>query len=357
VLIPMQCEYYALEGLTQLLNTIKLIQQALNPRLEIEGILLTMFDARLNLSHEVAEETRKFFPGRVYETVIPRNVRLSEAPSFGKPVLEYDPECAGAQFYLKLAREVLKLPEDAEPIAVTEPSEAAPDATAPTHVEAITEDVAAEGASLTEEAPALTEEAPAFQEVYEPETVEPALDRDALEVEEIAARLIQADAVPTESDVDASPLETGPTENVEPMPLEAESQETDTTPVVAESPTEPISAAGETPEVLEDQRTGVPERVEVSPLDDQAAEEPIVLSSDDLADDVLTLPEESIVRGEEDAIPEPAPIPNETQTETTYTAETHEPESKTPESETRYDELQPMNTQDAHPQEELVSHD
>jgi chromosome partitioning protein len=107
VLIPIQCEYYALEGLTQLLNTIRLIQQALNPRLDIEGILLTMFDARLNLSREVAEEARKFFPGRVYDTVIPRNVRLSEAPSFGKPVIQYDRECAGAQFYLRLAGEVL----------------------------------------------------------------------------------------------------------------------------------------------------------------------------------------------------------------------------------------------------------
>jgi chromosome partitioning protein len=107
VLIPIQCEYYALEGLTQLLNAIRLIQQALNPRLEIEGILLTMFDARLNLSREVAEEARKFFTGHVYDTVIPRNVRLSEAPSFGQPVLQYDRECSGAQCYLRLAEEVL----------------------------------------------------------------------------------------------------------------------------------------------------------------------------------------------------------------------------------------------------------
>ena len=107
VIMPIQCEYYALEGLTQLLNAIRLIQQSLNPRLQIEGILLTMFDARLNLSREVAEEARKFFSGRVYKTVIPRNVRLSEAPSFGKPVLQYDPQCPGAQCYVQLAKEVL----------------------------------------------------------------------------------------------------------------------------------------------------------------------------------------------------------------------------------------------------------
>jgi chromosome partitioning protein len=107
VLMPIQCEYYALEGLTQLLNAIRLIQQSLNPRLDIEGILLTMFDSRVRLSHEVANEARKFFAGRVYETVIPRNVRLSEAPSFGMPVLQYDKACAGSQSYLRLAQELL----------------------------------------------------------------------------------------------------------------------------------------------------------------------------------------------------------------------------------------------------------
>ncbi len=107
VLMPIQCEYYALEGLTQLLNAIRLIQQSLNPELEIEGILLTMFDSRIRLAHEVANEARKFFAGRVYETVIPRNVRLSEAPSFGMPVLQYDKTCAGAQSYLRLAQELL----------------------------------------------------------------------------------------------------------------------------------------------------------------------------------------------------------------------------------------------------------
>jgi chromosome partitioning protein len=107
VLIPLQCEYYALEGLGQLTNAIRLIQKGLNPELHIEGILLTMYDARLNLSHQVAEEARKFFPGRVYQTVVPRNVRISEAPSFGKPVLLYDKDCAGSESYRNLAKEVM----------------------------------------------------------------------------------------------------------------------------------------------------------------------------------------------------------------------------------------------------------
>jgi len=107
VLVPIQCEYYALEGLTHLLNAVQLVKQALNPRLEIEGILLTMFDARLNLSQQVAEEARKFFEGRVYRTVIPRNVRLSEAPSFGMPVIQYDRSCIGARCYIDLAEEVI----------------------------------------------------------------------------------------------------------------------------------------------------------------------------------------------------------------------------------------------------------
>jgi chromosome partitioning protein len=107
VLIPIQCEYYALEGLSQLLNAVRLIQKSLNPELQIEGILLTMFDARLNLSHQVADEARKFFPGRVYTSIIPRNVRISEAPSFGKPVLLYDRDCAGSESYTNLAKEVL----------------------------------------------------------------------------------------------------------------------------------------------------------------------------------------------------------------------------------------------------------
>jgi chromosome partitioning protein len=107
VIVPIQCEYYALEGLSQLLNAIKLVQASLNPELRIEGVLLTMFDSRLNLSQQVEEEARKFFSQRVYETIIPRNVRLSEAPSFGRPVILYDRACAGAESYQKLAKEVI----------------------------------------------------------------------------------------------------------------------------------------------------------------------------------------------------------------------------------------------------------
>lgn len=107
VIIPLQCEYYAMEGLGQLLKTIHLIKQALNPRLEIEGILLTMFDGRNNLSHQVAEEVRTHFKDKVFETMIPRNIRLSEAPSHGKPVILYDIHSKGAESYLNLAREIL----------------------------------------------------------------------------------------------------------------------------------------------------------------------------------------------------------------------------------------------------------
>jgi len=107
VIIPLQCEYYAMEGLGQLLKTIRLIKQALNPRLEIEGILLTMFDGRNNLSHQVAQEVKSHFKGKVFKTVIPRNIRLSEAPSHGKPVLLYDIHSKGAESYLNLAREMI----------------------------------------------------------------------------------------------------------------------------------------------------------------------------------------------------------------------------------------------------------
>jgi chromosome partitioning protein len=107
VLIPVQCEYYALEGLTALMNTIKLIKQDLNPGLAIEGVLLTMFDGRNNLASQVADEVRKYFGNKVYNTMIHRNVTLSEAPSHGKPVLLYDIRSRGAQSYLDLAREVL----------------------------------------------------------------------------------------------------------------------------------------------------------------------------------------------------------------------------------------------------------
>jgi len=114
VLIPIQCEFYALEGLSQLLNTVRLVQQNLNPRLQIEGVLLTMFDQRLNLSRQVAEEAKEYFGNRVYESVIPRNVRLAEAPSFGKPIVLYDVLSAGAQSYLALAREIIDRDRRAE---------------------------------------------------------------------------------------------------------------------------------------------------------------------------------------------------------------------------------------------------
>lgn len=114
VLVPIQCEYYALEGLGQLVNTIKLVQKHLNKELEIEGVVLTMFDARTNLSSDVAKEVEKYFGNKVFQTVIPRNIRLSEAPSHGLPITLYDPESKGALTYKKLAKELLKLNEKGE---------------------------------------------------------------------------------------------------------------------------------------------------------------------------------------------------------------------------------------------------
>ena len=108
IIVPIQCEYYALEGLGQLIETIKLVQNNLNEELEIEGVVLTMYDARTNLSKQVSEEVKNFFENKVYETVIPRNVRLSEAPSFGQPVIEYASNSKGAKTYRKLAKEVNK---------------------------------------------------------------------------------------------------------------------------------------------------------------------------------------------------------------------------------------------------------
>ena len=107
ILIPVQCEYYALEGLSQLLNTVRLVQKHFNPGLELEGVLLTMYDARTNLGAEVVEEVRRYFQEKVYDTIIPRNVRLSEAPSHGKPIIDYDPRSKGAEVYQALAKEVL----------------------------------------------------------------------------------------------------------------------------------------------------------------------------------------------------------------------------------------------------------
>lgn len=106
VLIPVQCEYYALEGLRSLLETLTLIRERLNPDLAIEGLLLTMFDARNKLCHQIAEEVRRFFPRDVFDTTIPRNVRLTESPSHGLPVILYDPSCRGARSYVELAREI-----------------------------------------------------------------------------------------------------------------------------------------------------------------------------------------------------------------------------------------------------------
>jgi len=108
VIIPVQCEYFALEGLGKLLNTIKIIQSRLNPELQIEGFLLTMFDSRLNLSNQVYDEVKRHFQEMVFETVITRNIRLSEAPSYGIPAIEYDVSSKGAQAYLTLARELLQ---------------------------------------------------------------------------------------------------------------------------------------------------------------------------------------------------------------------------------------------------------
>jgi chromosome partitioning protein len=109
VLIPLQCEFYAMEGLSQLINTVRLIQRELNPGLTIRGILLTMFDARNNLSHQVSDEIRKHFSTQVFETMIPRNVRLSEAPSHGLPALLYDISSRGAKAYLDLASEIIRM--------------------------------------------------------------------------------------------------------------------------------------------------------------------------------------------------------------------------------------------------------
>lgn len=108
VLIPIQCEYYALEGLTQLINSIRNIKKTSNPKLDIEGIVATMYDSRTNLSSQVLDEVKKFFPDKVYNTVIPRNIRLSEAPSFGEPIIRYDITSKGAEAYFDLAKELMK---------------------------------------------------------------------------------------------------------------------------------------------------------------------------------------------------------------------------------------------------------
>ncbi len=108
ILVPIQCEYYALEGLSQLMNSVRLVKKHYNERLDIEGVLLTMYDGRLNLTQQVVEEVKKFFPRKVFKTVIPRTVRLSEAPSFGQPILYYDRASKGAESYSQLADEIIR---------------------------------------------------------------------------------------------------------------------------------------------------------------------------------------------------------------------------------------------------------
>ena len=115
LLIPLQCEYYALEGLSQLLNTVHLIQHGVNPGLAITGVLLTMYDARLNLSRQVAADAREYFGSQVFETVVPRNIRLAEAPSFGKPIVVYDVQSIGAQAYMAIANELIARDRGAKP--------------------------------------------------------------------------------------------------------------------------------------------------------------------------------------------------------------------------------------------------
>ncbi len=112
VVIPIQCEYYALEGVSQLMNTIKLVKSSLNPNLDIEGVVLSMFDGRTNLSIQVVDEVKKYFKGKVYTSIIPRNVRLAEAPSHGLSIMEYDPKSKGAEAYLELANEFLDYIEE-----------------------------------------------------------------------------------------------------------------------------------------------------------------------------------------------------------------------------------------------------
>ncbi|MDR5658901.1 AAA family ATPase [Serpentinicella sp. ANB-PHB4] len=112
VLIPIQCEYYALEGVSQLMNTISLVQKSLNPKLEVQGVVLSMFDGRTNLSIQVVDEVKNYFKGKVYTSIIPRNVRLAEAPSHGQPIIYYDNKSKGAEAYIELAEEFIDLEED-----------------------------------------------------------------------------------------------------------------------------------------------------------------------------------------------------------------------------------------------------
>ncbi len=122
LIIPLQCEYYALEGLSQLLGTVQRVQEHLNPKLDIGGVLLTMYDARLNLSRQVVADAREHFGDRVFETIVPRNIRLAEAPSFGKPIVLYDVASVGAQAYMAVARELLQRDKPSDKPNITKPS-------------------------------------------------------------------------------------------------------------------------------------------------------------------------------------------------------------------------------------------
>ena len=370
VLIPIQCEYYALEGVTQLMNAIRLIQQALNPRLDIEGILLTMFDARLNLSREVMEEARKFFSGKVYETVIPRNVRLSEAPSFGKPVLQYDPECAGAQFYLKLAREVLGLPPDAD--ARDKTQEVGASGNDETH-----EVAAGETVGLAEPQPTLHEPHVPTVEVYEDEA-----HVVTAEAHESAGIVAHAEPV---SDRDES-LDTLPVSAVDTTPEPvvvtafdtpiAEHAVVETDPgssreasePVIDSPTElPIT---DSPATDPPQFPAEPNALPAEPVTQHETYPPapihasfdaiVTAYTDDVSlpanemdstDEIIVLSEDAIVPSSESHIETP-PEPNSEGLETQHI------EPGAIEDEPGQDPVsEPTNTTEAHPQEELVSHD
>lgn len=124
VIIPIQCEYYALEGISQLLNTVRLVQQNFNAALAIDGVLLTMYDTRLNLCRQVADDAKEYFGAQMFRTVVPRNVRLAEAPSFGKPILMYDVQSVGAKSYLGVAQELMRRAEDAAVAGAAEPQAA-----------------------------------------------------------------------------------------------------------------------------------------------------------------------------------------------------------------------------------------
>jgi len=205
VIIPIQCEYYALEGISQLLNTVRLVQQNFNPTLAIDGVLLTMYDARLNLCRQVAEDAKEYFGQQMFRTAVPRNVRLAEAPSFGKPILLYDVQSVGARSYLAIAQELLRRtgggPAEVEPAAHDAPP-ATVDADIPT--EPVDETSQLPEPDATAEIPDVTGEVP----------VESAAAADAPSAEDAAALEdgdgADADQPPTGDDatVDSAPDET-----------------------------------------------------------------------------------------------------------------------------------------------------